>query len=85
MVDSGWYVGGPELTAFEADWAAYCGAAHCVGVANGLDALHLALRAVGVGPGDEVIVASNGYIATQLAVTMAGATPGPGRARPGDA
>ncbi|MES2902615.1 MAG: DegT/DnrJ/EryC1/StrS family aminotransferase [Pseudomonadota bacterium] len=77
VVDSGWYVGGPELTRFEGDWAAYCGAAHCVGVANGLDALHLALRAVGVGPGDEVIVASNGYIATQLAVTMAGATPVP--------
>lgn len=77
VVDSGWYVGGPELTAFEEDWAQYCGADHAVGVANGLDALHLALKAVGVGPGDEVIVASNGYIATQLAVTMAGATPVP--------
>ncbi len=77
VVDSGWYVGGPELTAFEVDWATYCGADHAVGVANGLDALHLALKAVGVGPGDEVIVASNGYIATQLAVTMAGATPVP--------
>ena len=74
VVDSGWYVGGPELATFEAGWAEYCGASHAVGVANGLDALHLALRAVGVGPGDEVIVASNGYIATQLAVTMAGAT-----------
>ena len=77
VVNSGWYVGGPELTAFEEQWAAYCDADHAVGVANGLDALHLALRAVGVGPGDEVIVASNGYIATQLAVTMAGATPVP--------
>ena len=77
VVDSGWYVGGPEVAAFERDWAAYCGAQHCVGVGNGLDALHLALRAVGIGPGDEVIVASNGYIATQLAVTMAGATPVP--------
>jgi dTDP-4-amino-4,6-dideoxygalactose transaminase len=77
VVDSGWYVGGPQLTTFEADWAAYCGADHAVGLANGLDALHLALRAAGVGPGDEVIVASNGYIATQLAVTMAGATPVP--------
>ncbi len=74
VVDSGWYVGGPEVAAFESAWATYCGAGHAVGVANGLDALHLALRAVGVGPGDEVIVASNGYIATQLAVTMAGAT-----------
>ena len=77
VVDSGWYVGGPEVAAFERDWAAFCGAQHCVGVGNGLDALHLALRAVGIGPGDEVIVASNGYIATQLAVTMAGATPVP--------
>lgn len=77
VVDSGRYVGGPEVAAFEAAWATYCGAAHCVGLGNGLDALHLALKAVGVGPGDEVIVASNGYIATQLAVTMAGATPVP--------
>ena len=77
VVDSGWYIGGPEVAAFEAEWAAYCGAKHAVGVGNGLDALHLALKAVGVGPGDEVIVASNGYIATQLAVTMAGATPVP--------
>ena len=77
VVDSGWYVGGPEVAAFEAEWADYCSAGHCVGVGNGLDALNLALKAVGVGPGDEVIVASNGYIATQLAVTMAGATPVP--------
>ena len=77
VVDSGWYIGGPEVAAFEAEWAAYCGAKHAVGVGNGLDALHLALKAVGVGPGDEVILASNGYIATQLAVTMAGATPVP--------
>ena len=77
VVKSGWYIGGPEVAAFEAEWADYCGAKHAVGVGNGLDALHLALKAVGVGPGDEVIVASNGYIATQLAVTMAGATPVP--------
>lgn len=77
VVDSGWYVAGPEVAAFEAEWANYCGARHGVGVGNGLDALHLALKAVGVGRGDEVIVASNGYIATQLAVTMAGATPVP--------
>lgn len=77
VVDSGWYVGGAEVVAFEEEWAAYCGAKHAVGVGNGLDAIHLALKAVGIGPGDEVIVASNGYIATQLAVTMAGATPVP--------
>lgn len=75
VVSSGWYIGGPEVTAFESDWAAFCGAKHAVGVGNGLDALHLALKAVGVGPGDEVILASNGYIATQLAVSMVGATP----------
>ena len=77
VLNSGWYVGGPELTAFETAWADYCGAAHAVGVGNGLDALHLALKAIGVGPGDEVIVASNSYIATQLAVSMVGATPVP--------
>ncbi len=77
VVNSGWYVGGPEVASFEAVWATYCGADHAVGLGNGLDALHLALKAVGVGPGDEVIVASNGYIATQLAVTMAGAAPVP--------
>jgi dTDP-4-amino-4,6-dideoxygalactose transaminase len=77
VVHSGWYIGGSEVEAIEADWATFCGAKHGVGVGNGLDALHLALRGVGVGPGDEVILASNGYIATQLAVTMAGATPVP--------
>jgi dTDP-4-amino-4,6-dideoxygalactose transaminase len=75
VLASGWYVGGPEVESFERDYAAYCGAGHCVGVGNGLDALHLTLRALGIGPGDEVILASNGYIATQLAVSMAGATP----------
>ncbi|GAA4010220.1 DegT/DnrJ/EryC1/StrS family aminotransferase [Sphingomonas humi] len=72
---SGWYVGGPELTAFEQAYGGSVGARHCVGVANGLDGLHLALRALGIGPGDEVITASNGYIATVLAISMAGATP----------
>jgi dTDP-4-amino-4,6-dideoxygalactose transaminase len=75
VLASGWYVGGPENERFEADFARYCGAAHAVGVANGLDALHLVLRALEVGPGDEVIVASNSYIATLLAVSMVGATP----------
>ena len=74
-VSSGWYIGGPEVEAFESAFADYCGANHCVGVANGLDALHLSLRALEIGAGDEVILASNSYIATVLAVTMAGATP----------
>ena len=74
---SGWYIGGEEVAQFERSFAAYCGAAHCVGVGNGLDALQLALRACGVGPGDEVIVASNSYIATLLAVSNVGATPVP--------
>lgn len=74
---TGWYILGPEVEAFEADFAAYCEAAECIGVANGLDALHLALRAMDVGPGDEVIVPSNTYIATWLAVSQCGATPVP--------
>jgi dTDP-4-amino-4,6-dideoxygalactose transaminase len=74
---TGWYILGPEVEAFENDFAACCEASHCVGVANGLDALHLALRAMEVGPGDEVIVPSNTYIATWLAVSQCGATPVP--------
>jgi dTDP-4-amino-4,6-dideoxygalactose transaminase len=74
VLESGWYLLGEELVAFEREWAAYVGAEHCVGVANGLDALRLALTAIGVGPGDEVIVPSNTYIATWLAVTQVGAT-----------
>ena len=77
VLDSGWYILGPEVEAFEAEWAEYCGADHVVGVANGLDALILALRALEVGPGDEVIVPSNTYIATWLAVSAVGATPVP--------
>ncbi len=72
---SGWYILGPEVEAFEQEFAAYCGAAHCIGVGNGLDALRLLLLASGIGPGDEVIVPANTYIATILAVTQAGATP----------
>lgn len=75
VLESGWYIGGPEVGAFEADFARFCEADHCVGVGNGLDALHLALRALGIGSGDEVILASNGFIATLLAVSMTGATP----------
>lgn len=77
VLDSGWYILGPEVEAFEAEYAAYCQAKHAIGVANGLDALHLALLAMGVGPGDEVIVPSNTYIATWLAVSQCGATPVP--------
>lgn len=74
FMESAWYVLGKEVAAFEEEYAAYCEAGHCVGVAHGLDALHLALRALGCGPGDEVIVPSNTYIATWLAVTQVGAT-----------
>ncbi|MDA9020190.1 DegT/DnrJ/EryC1/StrS family aminotransferase [Flavimaricola sp.] len=77
VLDSGWYILGPEVEAFEAEWADYCGATYAVGVANGLDALILALRALDVGPGDEVIVPSNTYIATWLAVSAVGAKPVP--------
>ena len=77
VLDSGWLILGKETEAFEREFAAYCGTRHAVGVANGLEALHLVLRAWGVGPGDEVIVPSNTYIATWLAVTYTGATPIP--------
>ena len=73
----GHYILGSEVEAFEEEFAGYCGASHAIGVGNGLDALHLALRAMGVGPGDEVIVPSQTYIATWLAVTHAGAMPVP--------
>lgn len=75
--DRGWYILGPEVEAFEAAFAEYCGARYSVGTGNGLEALHLVLRAWDIGPGDEVIVPSNTYIATCLAVTMVGATPVP--------
>lgn len=74
---SGWFILGREVEAFERQWAGYCGSAHAVGLGNGLDALHLGLRALGVGEGDEVIVPSNTYIATWLAVSQCGATPVP--------
>jgi dTDP-4-amino-4,6-dideoxygalactose transaminase len=74
---SGQYIQGPEVERFEASFARYCDAGHCIGVGNGLDALHLALLAMDVGSGDEVIVPSNTFIATWLAVSMAGATPVP--------
>jgi len=77
VLDSGWYILGDEVEAFEQEYAAYCEVKYCVGLANGLDALHLALVAMGVGEGDEVIVPSNTYIATWLAVSQCGAVPIP--------
>lgn len=77
VLDSGWYLLGAELEAFEAEYAAYTGARYCIGVGNGLEALHLTLRAMDIGPGDEVLVPSNTYIATWLAVSQVGATPVP--------
>lgn len=77
VLDSGLYILGKEVEAFETEWAIYCEAKYAVGVGNGLDALHLALQALGVGPGDEVIVPSNTYIATWLAVSQCGAVPVP--------
>ncbi len=77
VLNSGWFIQGHQLEAFEQEYAAYCGAKHCIGVGNGLDALHLILRAYEIGNGDEVIVPSNTYIATWLAVSYAGATPIP--------
>lgn len=77
VLDSGWLVLGKEVEAFEQEFASYCGVNHCIGVGNGLEALHLVLRAWDIGKGDEVIVPSNTYIATWLAVSYAGATPVP--------
>lgn len=77
VLDDGVYILGDEVAAFEREFAAYCGAEHCAGVGNGLDALRLGLLALGVNPGDEVIVPSNTYIATWLAVSQCGAIPVP--------
>ncbi|MBW6512465.1 MAG: DegT/DnrJ/EryC1/StrS family aminotransferase [Desulfuromonadaceae bacterium] len=77
VMESGWYVLGQEVEAFEDEFAAYCGTKFCIGVGNGLDALHLILRGYDIGRGDEVIVPTNTYIATWLAVSYAGATPVP--------
>ena len=74
VLDSGWFIMGKELALFEADFANFSGVKHSIGVANGLDALQLILRAYDIGPGDEVIVPSNTFIATWLAVSFVGAT-----------
>jgi dTDP-4-amino-4,6-dideoxygalactose transaminase len=75
VMESGWFINGAEVEAFERDFAQYCGAGHCIGVGNGLDALNLVLRAYDIGPGDEVIVPAHTFIATWLAVSNCGATP----------
>jgi dTDP-4-amino-4,6-dideoxygalactose transaminase len=77
VLNSGWFIQGQEVAQFERSFAAYCGAEHAIGVANGLDAIFMILKAYGIGPGDEVIVPSNTFIATWLAVTHCGATPVP--------
>jgi dTDP-4-amino-4,6-dideoxygalactose transaminase len=77
VLRSGWYIGGPEVAAFETEWATYCGAEHAIGTGNGLDAIVLALRACGIGHGDEVIVPAHTFIATWLAVSQVGAMPVP--------
>ena len=75
VLPTGRYTLGPYLEQFEREFAAYCGAEYCIGISSGTSALHLALAACGVGPGDEVITVSNTYIATALAITYCNATP----------
>lgn len=75
VMDKNWFIQGTECTQFEEDYAAYCGAKYCIGCGNGLDALILILKGYGIGKGDEVIVPSNTFIATALAVTYTGASP----------
>ena len=75
VLRSGWYVLGKEVNAFEENFAAYTGAKYCVSLANGLEALQIAVRLLGIGPGDEVIVQANTYIASVMGITMNGATP----------
>ena len=75
VLRSGWYILGNEVKEFEKEFAAYTGAKHCVGLASGLDALWIAFRVLGIGPGDEVLVQGNTYIASVMGITMNGATP----------
>ena len=75
VLRSGWYILGKEVSAFEEEFARYIGAKYCVGLASGLDALWIAVRLLGIGVGDEVLVQANTYIATVMGVTMNGATP----------
>ncbi len=75
ILDSGWYILGKEVSAFEEEWARYIGAKYCVGLASGLDALWISFRLLGIGAGDEVIVCANAYIACVMGITINGATP----------
>ncbi len=75
VLRSGWYVLGREVENFEKEFASYTGAEYCVGLASGLDALWIAFRVLGIGPGDEVIVQGNTYIASVMGITINGATP----------
>jgi dTDP-4-amino-4,6-dideoxygalactose transaminase len=75
VMDSGWFILGKELSAFEQEFAEYCGVKHCIGVGNGLDALFLTLKAHGIGEGDEVLVPANTFIASLLAISYTRATP----------
>jgi dTDP-4-amino-4,6-dideoxygalactose transaminase len=75
LLDSNDFIGGDAVTCFEREWAGYCGTSHAVGVGNGTDALQLTLRALGIGPGDEVLVPANTFVATAEAVVLAGAAP----------
>ncbi len=75
VLDSGWYLLGKEVEQFEAEFAAFCGVKHCIGVANGLDALNLIIKGYGFGPGDEIIVPANTFIASLLAISENGCTP----------
>lgn len=75
VMDSGWYLLGMEVEKFEHEFAAYCGVKHAVGVANGLDALKLIVKAYGIGPGDEIIAPANTYIASLIAISSNGAKP----------
>jgi dTDP-4-amino-4,6-dideoxygalactose transaminase len=77
VMGSGWYILSEEMKAFEREFAAYIGAKHCIGVGNGLEALQLVLMGYRIGPGDEVIVPANTYIASWLAISYTGATPVP--------
>lgn len=83
VLDSGWYILGKEVAAFESEYAAFTDSRHAVGVSDGLDALVLCLEALGIGPGDDVLVPANTYIATWLAVSQVGARPAPVEPVPG--
>ena len=75
VLDSGWYILGREVKAFEKEWADYIGSKYCVGLASGLDALWISFKLLNIGPGDEVIVCSNAYIACVMGISINGATP----------